>query len=101
MLAGMRRTSSKIPPVLSSFPSLFRLQKWTGLNHSPAGGEPCGRFKKRKENPAVGSSSNGAEPAPANCSRRGGPRPRFPLYVRSRGHSGNGRMRCLNRKRRD
>jgi len=38
MLAAMRRTSSKIPPVLSSFPSLFRLQRWTELNHSSAGG---------------------------------------------------------------
>ena len=38
MLAAMRRTSSKIPPVLSSFPSLFRLQGWTELNHSSAGG---------------------------------------------------------------
>ena len=36
--AAMRRTSSKIPPVLSSFPSLFRLQRWTELNHSSAGG---------------------------------------------------------------
>ena len=39
MLAAMRRrTSSQIPPVLSSFPSLFRLQRWTELNHSSAGG---------------------------------------------------------------
>jgi hypothetical protein len=38
MLAAMRWTSSKIPPVLSSFPSLFRLQRWTELNHSSAGG---------------------------------------------------------------
>jgi hypothetical protein len=38
MLAAMRRTSSPILPVLSSFPSLFRLQKWTELNHSSAGG---------------------------------------------------------------
>jgi hypothetical protein len=35
---GMRRASSQILPVLSSFPSLFRLQKWTELNHSSAGG---------------------------------------------------------------
>jgi hypothetical protein len=34
----VRRTSSKIPPVLSAFPSLFRLQRWTELNHSSAGG---------------------------------------------------------------
>ena len=38
LLASMCRTSSKIPPVLSSFPSLFRLQGWTELNHSSAGG---------------------------------------------------------------
>ena len=34
----MRRASSQILPVLSSFPSLFRLQRWTELNHSSAGG---------------------------------------------------------------
>jgi hypothetical protein len=38
MLAAMRRTSSQIPLVLSSFPALFRLQRWTELNHSSAGG---------------------------------------------------------------
>jgi hypothetical protein len=36
MLAAMRRTSSQILPVLSSFPSLFRLQRWTELNRSSA-----------------------------------------------------------------
>ena len=34
---GMRRASSQILPVLSSFTSLFRLQKWTELNHPSAG----------------------------------------------------------------
>ena len=38
MLAAMRRTSSQIPLVLSSFTALFRLQRWTELNHSSAGG---------------------------------------------------------------
>ena len=38
MLAAIRRASSQILPVLSSFPSLFRLQRWTELNHSSAGG---------------------------------------------------------------
>jgi hypothetical protein len=38
MLAAMRRASSQILRVLSSFPSLFRLQRWTELNHSSAGG---------------------------------------------------------------
>jgi hypothetical protein len=38
MLAAMRRSSSQILPVLSSFPSLFRLQRWTELNNSSAGG---------------------------------------------------------------
>ena len=38
MLAAMRQTSSQILTVLSSFPSLFRLQRWTELNHSSAGG---------------------------------------------------------------
>ena len=38
ILAAMRRTSSQILRVLSSFPSLFRLQRWTELNHSSAGG---------------------------------------------------------------
>ena len=33
-----RRTSSQILPVLSSFPSLFRLRRWTELGHSSAGG---------------------------------------------------------------
>ena len=48
-IAAMRRTSSQILPVLSSFPSLFRLQKWTELNHPSAGGRqgsgvlPCMR----------------------------------------------------------
>jgi hypothetical protein len=37
MLAAMRRTSSQILPVLPSFPSLFRLQRWTELNNSSAG----------------------------------------------------------------
>jgi hypothetical protein len=32
------RPASQILPVLSSFPSLFRLQKWTELNHPSAGG---------------------------------------------------------------
>ena len=34
----MRRASSQILRVLSSFPSLFRLQRWTELNPSSAGG---------------------------------------------------------------
>ena len=38
ILAAMRWASSQILPVLSSFPSLFRLQKWTELNHPSAGG---------------------------------------------------------------
>ena len=38
ILAVMRRASSQILPVLSSFPSLFRLQRWTELNNSSAGG---------------------------------------------------------------
>ena len=38
MLAAMRRASSQILPVLPSFPSLFRLQRWTELNHPSAGG---------------------------------------------------------------
>jgi hypothetical protein len=38
MFAAMRRTSSQILPVLSPFPSLFRLQRWTELNNSSAGG---------------------------------------------------------------
>ena len=37
MLAAMRRTSSQILWVISSFPSLFRLQRWTELNNSSAG----------------------------------------------------------------
>ena len=36
--AAMRRASSQILRVLSSFPSLFRLQRWTELNRSSAGG---------------------------------------------------------------
>ena len=38
VLAAMRRASSQILRVLSSFPSLFRLQRWTELTHSSAGG---------------------------------------------------------------
>ena len=39
MLAAMRRTSSQILRVLSSFPSLFRLQRWDGIQPvSSAGG---------------------------------------------------------------
>ena len=37
MFAAMRCTSSQILPVLSSFPSLFRLRRWTGWNQSSAG----------------------------------------------------------------
>jgi hypothetical protein len=40
--AAMRWASSQILPVLSSFPSLFRLQKWTELNHPSAGGRGSG-----------------------------------------------------------
>ena len=36
-IAAMRRTSSQIQTVLSSFPSPFRLQRWTELIHSSAG----------------------------------------------------------------
>jgi len=35
---GMRRASSQILPVLSSFPSLYFASKRTELNHSSAGG---------------------------------------------------------------
>jgi hypothetical protein len=34
----LRRASSQTLPVLSSFPFLFHLQRWTELNHSSAGG---------------------------------------------------------------
>jgi hypothetical protein len=37
-MAATRRASSQILRVLSSFPSLFRLQRWTELNRSSAGG---------------------------------------------------------------
>jgi hypothetical protein len=37
MLAAMRRASSLIYLCISSFPSLFRLERWRELNHSSAG----------------------------------------------------------------
>ena len=38
----MRRTSSQILPVLSSFPSLFRLRRWTELTIRPLGAARLG-----------------------------------------------------------